>query len=163
EPIFQGEANDAIRHVYVSVHKTVRATHKDLIPLLDQSTLFQKLFTDDGHINLKDLKEGDEKTAAMLTAYLKPHLETIRESFGGEKSEITIHEDRVGKGEKGWWNLTGETGATIPIKMVQLSMSMGGGLGKDTTKTKEVLDRIEKATGSKWGYDKVTERFRPHS
>jgi hypothetical protein len=163
EPIFGGEANEAVRHVYVTVQKTMRATHKDLIPLLDQLNLYQKLFIDDGEINLKDLKDGDEKTAAMIAAYLTPRLEQVRESYGGEKSDIKIHEDKMGEAEKGSWNLSGQGGITIPIKMIPVSLGFGGGLGKDKTKTKEVLDRVEAATSSKWGYDKATERFRPHS
>jgi hypothetical protein len=163
EPIFQAEATEAIRHLSLSVQKTMRVAHKELIPLLDLPNLYKQLFADDGQINFKDLKAGDEKVDAMLAAYLKPHLEQVRESYTGEKSEITIHEDKVGEGEKGWWNLAGQVGVTIPIKMIPLSLGFGGGLGNDTTKSKEVLKRVENATGSKWGYDKVTERFRPHT
>lgn len=161
EPIFQGEANEAIRHLYVSVQKTMRVSHKDLIPLLDQPSLFQKLFTDDGQITFKDLKEGDEKTALMLAAYLKPHLEQVRESYGGEKSDIKIHEDKVGEGKTN--GASGNLGISIPLPLpIPIGLSFGGGLSSSTTKSQEVLDRIEQATGSKWAYDKATKRFRPH-
>jgi hypothetical protein len=162
EPIFQAEANEAVRHLYVSVEITMRATHRDLIALLSQSNLFHKLFTDDGQITLKDLKEGDEKTALQLAAYLKPHLEQIREAFGGEKSGITIHEDKVGEGTKSESGVQAGIGLPLPLP-IPLSLSFGGGDSSSTTKTKEVIDRVEQVTGSKWAYDKATERWRPHS
>lgn len=162
EPIFQGEANEAARHVYVTVQKTMRVTHKDLIPLLDQPNLFQKLFADDGQITFKDLKQGDEQTALMLAAYLKPHLEQVRESYGGEKSDIKIHEDKVGEGKTSGSSVSASVGVPLPLP-IPIGLSFGGGLSNSSRKTKEVLDRIEQATGSKWAYDKATERFRPHS
>ncbi len=162
EPIFQSEANEAIRHVYLSVQKTMRVTHKDLIPLLDQPNLYQKLFADDGQITFKDLKAGDEQTALMLAAYLKPHLEQLRESYGGEKSDIKIHEDKLGEGNSSGSGAKAGLGLPLPLP-IPISLSLGGELSNSSTKTREVLDRIEEATGSKWAYDKATERFRPHS
>jgi hypothetical protein len=158
EPILQAEASEAVRHVYASVQKTMRASHKDLIPLLDAPNLLQKLFADDGQITFKDLKEGDEKTAAMLAAYLKPLLEQVRESFGKEQSEMTIHEDKAATTLGGGANT--QVGVKIPLP-IPISLSMGASLSG--SKSKDVLDRIQHTTGSKWTYDKATERFRPHA
>lgn len=165
EPIFQSEANEAVRHVYISVQKTVRVSHKDLIPVLDQPNLFQKLFADDGEITFKNLARGDEKTAAMLVNYLKPHLEQVRDSYSGEKTDITIHEDKDINSTTSTPPVV-STGVAIPLPTpipIQLSLGISKSLGDPETKGKEVIDRVEKATGSKWAYDKTTERWRPHS
>ncbi|MEO2090855.1 MAG: hypothetical protein ABGY75_15345 [Gemmataceae bacterium] len=151
EPILQGEAHDATRHVSMTVQKTVRASRPDLLPLLDHQTLLPKLFADDGEITLKSLKDGDADTAKRLVEYLTPHLEQVREAYGGDQSGITVHQvgeqDLTQKGVSGGLSLFG--------------LSLGGSLSN--TRQREVLDRVEQATGSKWGYDKSTERFRPHS
>ena len=128
-PIFQAEANDAVRFLNLSVQKIVRASHKDLLPLLDQPILYQKLFTSDGEITFADLRSGNGATEAMLVAYLKPHLEQIRESFGDEKSDITIHEGKVGQGEIERDGVNVGIGLPLPI-----GLSIGGNHSRNTTK-----------------------------
>lgn len=78
----------------VSIERTTRASRVELLPVLNQpgqfEALFQKLFADDGAINLAELKKGqDDATAAMMAAYLKPHLEQVRESLGEDKKYVT--------------------------------------------------------------------------
>ncbi|MBX9584047.1 MAG: hypothetical protein K2X87_27415 [Gemmataceae bacterium] len=155
DPVFQAEANEAVRHVLVSVERTTRANHKDLLPLLNQpgqfDALFQKLFADDGVVNLAELKKGDEKAAEMVAAYLKPHLEQVRESFGEDKSTITIDQTEVGK------EIKGSVGGGLNLGFI----SFGGGY--DETKKEEVLRRLEQVTGSKWVKEMNTEKYRPHA
>lgn len=165
EPIFQSEANEAFRNVYISVQKIVRLSHKDLIPKIDQPVLFQKLFADDGEITFKSLNASDEHTKAMLVNYLKPHLEQVRNSYSGEKTDITIHEDKEIKSTTSTPPVV-STGVNIPLPLpipIALSLGISKSLGDPETKGKEIIDRVEKATGSKWAYDKATERWRPHS
>jgi hypothetical protein len=131
EPIFQAEANDAVRYVNATVEKTMRVGHKDLLPLLDTPNLFQKLFADDGLLLFKDL--GDKEAALILALYLKPQLEQVRESFGEEKANIKVNED-----------------GTVTVS-------------DHGQKTKQLLARIQDATGTKYEKVEGKESYRPHS
>jgi uncharacterized protein YukE len=162
DPIFQGEANEATRYVYLSVHKRVRATNQALIPLLDQTKLYQKLFAPDGAITLAELKQGDERKAAMIAAYLKPHLERVRESLGEDKKYVTINDERRGTSVT-TTPPTISAGIAVPLGPVIPSISISKSLGDPVTKTDEFLKRVEQATGSTWAKDKDSETYRPHS
>ena len=155
DPIFQAEANEAVRHVLMSVERSVRATHKDLLPLLTQQgqseALFQKLFADDGVINPAELKKGDERTAEMIAAYLKPQLEQVRESLGDEKMKMTIDQKNVGKEE------TVQAKGGLDVGFI----SFGGGMDEKTRT--DLLKRLEEATGSKWEKETEIQKYRPHA
>jgi hypothetical protein len=169
-PIFQADANEAVRHVVVSVERTTRANHPELLPQLGQpaefSALFQRLFAADGVIDMDKLKEGpDVATINMVAAYLKPHLEQIRESLGEDKKFVTITNDRDGTSITTTPPVAdARVSAPIPVGPIVFTPSIGisKSLGDPVTTTREFIKQVEEATGTTWKKEEDSEKYRPH-
>jgi hypothetical protein len=153
--IFQGEANEVVRYVRITVEKTVRASNKDVIPLLETPALHQLLFVQDPEINLKNLDSLDQKTADHVAAYLKPHLEQIKESYGADGKDIVIRENKSEDIYK--------TGGNGNVSFKVIGIGFDGGGNRSEEKKREVMDRVERQTGTRWGYDNMKEQYLPHA
>lgn len=148
-PIFQDERNAVARNISVKLERTIRAGHKDIVPLLNCSGMMDRMFEPAQTLSFQDLVKafGNQKVEEQLAAYLKPLIANLNETKTESDLRYEIKEDE-------------KTKATAPGGGFSVFGIVFGAASKESTE--RALNRLDHATGVTIAKGQNEEVYRPH-